>query len=152
MPELVMVSEIDRLETVKTYINSHFENGRYAEIVQAIGMYSILIDPERAIKDQDLLYRLVLNLLKNKIAQEHRRSYSTWIQAFPALLEQLVMAGIITDEAARSSLLSRHAAFGRFSSLDEFYYWALDDRRLPLDQIILHVQKTVETHIAQNGK
>lgn len=152
MPETVALSEIDRLETVKTYINDHFEKGKYAEIIQAIGMYSLLIDPEQAIKDQDLLYHLVLNLVKKKISREHHRSYSSWIQTFPALLEQIVQEGSITDDAARSALLSRHAAFGRFSSLDEFFFWALDDRRLPLDQIILHIGKTVERYSAQSGK
>lgn len=151
MPELVAVSKVENIENVKTYINEQFEKGKYAEITQAIGMYSILMDPERAIRDQDHLYHLVLNLLKKKISREAPRSYSSWVRAFPALLEQLVQQGEVTDESARVTLMSRMGAFGRFSSLDEFYFWALDDRRLTLDQVVRHVMRTFELHRSQSG-
>ncbi len=147
MPELVAVSRVEKLESLKTYINEQFEKGRYIEISQAIGMHSILIDPEHMIEDQAGLYRLVLNLLKNKISRQHPKAYSSWLTAFPALLARFADNKIIvTDAAAQSALAARHAAFGRFTSVDEFFFWALDDRRLPLDQIMLYIQRTVQDH------
>jgi hypothetical protein len=110
-------------------------------------MHSILVDPEHMISDQDHLYHLVLNLLKKKVTREDPKRYSSWIIAFPALLAQFVSEGrIITDKAAQDVLASRHAAFGPFSSLDEFWYWALDDRRLPLGQIMRYIRATIELH------
>lgn len=147
MPELVTVSSVERLDSLHTYINDLLDKGRYAEITQAIGMHSILMEPEHMIVDQDHLYHLVLNLLKKKTTREDPKTYSSWLIAFPALLARLVGDGrIVTDEAAQSVLASRHAAFGPFTSLDEFWFWALDDRRLPLEQIIRYVRATLEMH------
>jgi len=147
MPELVTVSRVEKLENLKTYINEQFEQEKYAEIVQAIGMHSILMEPEHMLSDQADLYGMVLNLLKKKINRRNPKAYASRLIAFPALLEKLVDQGtIVTDAAAQSALAARHAAFGRFSSLDEFYFWALDDRRLTLDQIIAYIEKTVEMH------
>lgn len=152
MPELVTVSRIESLESLKTYINEQFERGRYSEISQAIGMHSILIDPEHMISDQAALYQLVLNLLKKSVSRKNPKTYSAWLTAFPALIARLVKDNVIvTDAAAQSALAARHAAFGEFSSVDEFYAWALDDRRLPLDQIIRYVERTVSDHAAQSG-
>lgn len=152
MPELVALSSVENEESLKMYLNQQFDRGHYAEIGQAIGMYSILMDPEHMIKDQDHLYHLVLNLLKKKIGRERPKAYSSWLPAFPSLLADIVQSGrIVTGEAARNALASRHAAFGSFSSLDEFYFWALDDRRLPLDQIVRYVQTTVDAFNAQKG-
>ena len=67
MPELVTVSSVEKLESLRTTINELFEHGKYAEIVQSIGMHSILMEPEHMIGDQDSLYHLVLNLMKKKI-------------------------------------------------------------------------------------
>lgn len=152
MTELVAVSRVEKLESLKTYINEQFEKERYAEIIQAIGMHSILMEPEHMIEDQAGLYRLVLNLLKKKVSRQIPKAYSSWLTVFPSLLATLVRDNVIvTDAAAQSALAARHAAFGRFSSIDEFYLWALDDRRLPLDQIVRYVQRTVSDHAPQSG-
>ncbi len=145
MPELVTVSSVEKLESLKTTINGLFERRKYAEIVQSIGMHSILMEPEHMIGDQDSLYHLVLNLMKKRIHREDPKRYSSWLIAFPALLSRIVDEGqVIADDAAQSALVSRLTAFGPFTSLDEFYFWALDDRRLPLDQIIRYVDRTLE--------
>lgn len=147
MPDLVRVSSVEKLEDLKTYINDLFLKERYAEITQAIGMYSILMDPEHMIEDQDQLYHLVLNLVKKRIVQKDPRTYSSWLIAFPAIIAHLVKDGrIVTDAAAQSVLASRHDAFGPFSSLDEFFFWALEDRRLPLEQIIRYIDTTLDQH------
>jgi hypothetical protein len=147
MTDLVTVSSVENLEDMKTTINTLFEQGKFAEIIQTIGMHSILIDPEHMIGDQDHLYHLVMNLIKKKINREDPKRYSSWLIAFPALLNRIVEEKqIVTDAASLYGLASRTASFGPFSSLDEFYFWALDDRRLTLDQIVKYIQKTVEMH------
>jgi hypothetical protein len=147
MTDLVTVSSVENIEDLKTNINSLFEQGKFAEIIQAIGMHSILMEPEHMISDQDHLYHLVLNLIKKKINREDPKRYSSWIIAFPALLNRIVEEKqIVTDAASLYGLASRTDSFGPFSSLDEFYFWALDDRRLTLDQIVKYIQKTVEMH------
>jgi hypothetical protein len=147
MPDLVTVSSVENLEKLKTTINTLFEQGKFAEITQSIGMHSILIDPEHMISDQKHLYQLVLNLIKKKINRENPKQYSSWIVAFPSLIDRIVKDGqIVTDAASLYVMSSRTEAFGPFSSLDEFYFWALDDRRLTLDQITAYIQKTVEMH------
>jgi len=145
MPELVTVSSVEKLESLRTTINELFENGKYSEIVQSIGMHSILMEPEHMIGDQDSMYHLVLNLMKKKIQREDPKRYSSWLIAFPALLSRIVDEGqVIVDDAAQSALVSRLTSFGPFTSLDEFYFWALDDRRLPLDQLIRFIDRTIE--------
>jgi hypothetical protein len=147
MPDLVTVSSVEKLESLRTTINELFEHGKYAEIVQSIGMHSILIEPEHMIGDQESLYHLVLNLIKKKIHREDAKRYSSWLNAFPALLSRIVEEGqVIADDAAQSALVSRLTSLGPFTSLDEFYFWALEDRRLPLDQIIRFIDRTVEMH------
>lgn len=147
MPELVTVSSIEQLEHLKTAINDLFARERYDEIMQSIGMHSILMESEHMIADQDHLYHLVLNLIKKRVSAQDPRSYSTWLIAFPVLLSRIVEQGeLVTDAAAHSAIASRHAAFGPFSSLDEFYFWALDDRRLTLDQIVRYVRRSLELH------
>jgi hypothetical protein len=147
MPQLVEVSSVENREKLKVFITELFARDRFAEITQAIGMHAILIDPEHMLRDQNDLYRMVLNLLKERIIREHGQLYSSWLTAFPSLLSGLVRAcTIVTDQTAQIALASRHAAFGRFSSIDEFYFWALDDRRLTLEQIIAYVRKTIEMH------
>ena len=145
MPELVTVSSVEKLESLRTTLNELFENGKYAEIVQSIGMHSILMEPEHMIGDQESLYHLVLNLIKKKVLREDPKRYSSWLIAFPALLSRIVDEGqVIADGAAQSALVSRLASFGPFTSVDEFYFWALEDRRLPLDQLVRFINKTVE--------
>ena len=147
MPELVTVSSVEKLESLRTTINKLFELGKFAEIIQSIGMHSIMMEPEHMIGDQDSLYHLVLNLIKKKIQRDDPKRYSAWLIAFPALLSRIVEEGqVISDDAAQSALVSRLTSFGPFTSLDEFYFWALDDRRLPLDQIIRYIDRTTEMH------
>jgi hypothetical protein len=147
MPELVTVSSVEKLDSLRTTINELFEHGKFAEIIQTIGMHSIMMEPEHMISDQDSLYHLVLNLVKKKIQREDPKRYSAWLIAFPALLSRLVNEGqVIADDAAQSALVSRLTSFGPFTSLDEFYFWALDDRRLPLDQLIRYIYRTTEMH------
>jgi hypothetical protein len=147
MPELVTVSSVEKLESLRTTINKLFELGKFAEIIQSIGMHSIMMEPEHMIGDQDSLYHLVLNLIKKKIQRDDPKRYSAWLIAFPALLSRIVEEGqVIADDAAQSALVSRLTSFGPFTSLDEFYFWALDDRRLPLDQIIRYIDRTTEMH------
>ena len=145
MPELVTVSSVEKLESLRTTINELFEQGKYSEIIQSVGMHSILMEPEHMIGDQDSMYHLVLNLMKKKIQREDPKRYSSWLIAFPALLSRIVDEGqVIADDAAQSALVSRLTSFGPFTSLDEFYFWALDDRRLPLDQLIRFIDRTIE--------
>lgn len=147
MPQLVTVSSIENSDKLMNYVNDLFERRRYAEITHAIGMHSILIDPEHMIGDQDSSYHLVLNLLKKRLVKEQGASYSAWLTEFPVILAGMVEKRLlVTDEAAQSALASRHSAFGPFSSLDEFYFWALEDRRLPIDQIIAYIDKSIELH------
>ena len=147
MPELVTVSSVEKLESLRTTINDLFENGKYAEIVQSIGMHSILMEPEHMVGDQESLYHLVLNLMKKKIQRQDPKRFSSWLLAFPSLLSRIVQDGPpVGDDAARSALVSRLGSFGPFTSLDDFYFWALDDRRLPLDQIVRYVDRTLEMH------
>jgi len=147
MPELVTVSSVEKMDSLRTTINELFEHGKFAEIVQTIGMHSIMMEPEHMISDQDSLYHLVLNLVKKKIQREDPKRYSAWLIAFPALLSRLVNEGqVIADDAAQSALVSRLTSFGPFTSLDEFYFWALEDRRLPLDQLIRYIYRTTEMH------
>jgi hypothetical protein len=147
MPELVTVSSVEKLDSLRTTINELFEHGKFAEIIQTIGMHSIMMEPEHMISDQDSLYHLVLNLKKKKVHREDPKRYSAWLIAFPALLSRLVNEGqVIADDAAQSALVSRLTSFGPFTSLDEFYFWALDDRRLPLDQLIRYIYRTTEMH------
>jgi hypothetical protein len=145
MPELVTVSSVEKLESLRTTLNELFENGKFAEIVQSIGMHSILMEPEHMIGDQESLYHLVLNLIKKKVLREDPKRYSSWLRAFPALLNRIVDEGqVIADDAAQSALVSRLASFGPFTSLDEFYFWALEDRRIPLDQLVRYINRTIE--------
>jgi len=148
MTDLVTVSSVEKSEDLKTNINTLFEQGKFAEIIQSIGMHSILIDPEHMIGDQDHLYHMVLNLIKKKINRTDPKQYSSWLIAFPALLNRIVEEKqIVTDAASLYGLASRTESFGPFSSLDEFYFWALDDRRLTLDQIVKYIERTVEMHL-----
>jgi hypothetical protein len=52
--------------------------------------------------------------------------------------------GIVSDKAAADMLSSHRAAYGRFKSVEDFFFWALDDRRLPLEQIVECIEKTAE--------
>jgi hypothetical protein len=147
MPDVVTVSSVEKIDELKKNIESLFHAGKYDEITQSIGMHSILIEPEHTKKDQRQLYRIVLELLKNKVRRENPKTCSSWLSAFPQLMAGIAeKKQILTDMAAADTLASHHGSFGPFSSVDAFFWWALDDRRLPLDQIVLYINTTVKMH------
>jgi len=147
MPETVMVSSVDSVEKLRAKIEALFKQGKYAEITQAIGLHSILIDPQHTRGDQSDFYHIMLTLIKSRIRERHPKRYSSWLTSFPKLLSGLVEAGqLVTDKAAADVLASRHGAFGPFESVEEFFFWALDDRRLPLEQIVKYIDTTVAMH------
>ncbi len=145
MPELVTVSSIERHNDLISYIEGLFEKGFYDEIMHAIGMHSILLKPQQTVREQERLYGFVLELIKKKVASNNQKAYSAWLADFPELMASIVeKREVVADKAAADALASRHAAFGPFRSLDEFYFWALDDRRLNLSQIMNYIEKTLE--------
>jgi hypothetical protein len=149
MPELVTVSSVEKKEQLKTYVEELFSRGKYAEITQAIGMHSILIDPEHMISDQSEFYHVVLRLVKERMLAAKGKNYSAWYADFPNQLDKLVASSqVVTDQSAAQVLASHRSAVGPFKSLDEFFFWALDDRRLPLGQIIQYIDKTAGTAAA----
>jgi hypothetical protein len=145
MSEVVRVSYVEKKEELKTYLEELFKQKRYPEMYEAIGMHSLLIDPQHTMSDQAELYRFVLNLIKNRISAAKGKSYAAWYAAFPTVLDRFVAENqIITDASAADVIASHRAAYGPFKSLDDFFFWALDDRRLPLDQIVRYIEKTAE--------
>ncbi len=143
MSELVVVSSVENMEKLKSTLEQLFTQKRYSEVTQAVGLHSILFDPLHMINDQSDLYRFVLKMLKDRIAKGRGKSYATWYEDFPKIMDQLVSANkIVTDAAAADILASRRAAFGPFDSLDDFFFWALEDRRLPLAQIVQYIEST----------
>jgi hypothetical protein len=149
MAETVRVSDVENKEKLKSYLEELFKKGQYTEMTQAIGMYSLLIDPMHTLSDQSGLYHFVLDMIKDRIRTTKGKGYAAWYADFPKVMDQLVSANrIVTDKAAADVLASQRAGFGPFKSLDDFFFWALDDRRLPLDQIVKYVEKTA----AVNGK
>ncbi len=143
MPELVMVSSVEKMENLKTYLGELFKQQRYSEMTQAIGMHSILIDPQHTMNDQAGLYHHVLNMIKNRINTLKGKSYGSWYASFPKILDQFVTTNqIVTDKRAADALASHRAAYGPFKSVDDFFFWALDDRRLPLDQIVKYIEQS----------
>lgn len=144
MQEVVMVSSVENSEQLKANIARYFNEGRYFEITQAIGMHSLLIDPQHTMADQAVLYRFVLTLIKEKIRREHPKSYASWMQAFPTLMAAVAAGNtVVTDRAAADVVTSRMGAHGPFTSVDAFFFWALDDRRLALDEIMKYIEATV---------
>lgn len=143
MPEFVSVSNIEKMETLKVYLEDLFKRGRYAEMTQAIGMHSILIDPQHMLRDQAVLYRIVLNMIKDRIRKTKGKSYAAWYADFPREMDQLESANqIVVDKSAADVLASHRSAFGPFKSVDEFFFWALDDRRFTLEQISKYFDRT----------
>jgi len=141
MQEVVNVSSVENLDQLKSYIDGHFAKNKYTEITQAIGIYSILIDSEHTIGDQSRLYRQVLNLLKDRIRTKLGKDYAPWYAAFPRLASEAPkLAG--SDKTASDAIDSRLHAYGPFKSVDDFFFWALDDRRLTLDRIVNFIEKT----------
>ncbi len=142
MPEVVKVSTVENNQDLMTLMGEYFKEGRYAEITQAIGMHSILIDSEHTTSDQTRLYRSVLNMIKDKERALLGAHYSPWYAKFPKLMDELIAAGAVDDRSAAEAMTSHRSAFGQFKSLDDFFFWSLDDRRLTLDLIVRYIEKT----------
>ncbi len=147
MPAFVQVSSIEKLDRLKLNIEDLFRKGHYAEITQSIGMYSILIDPDHTLHSQASLYRSVLNMIKDQVCRSKGKIYGAWYALFPTLLLELVNKKLlVTDETSQQAIASHCAAFGAFKSVDDFFGWAMDDRRLTLEQIVKYIMKTAEMH------
>jgi len=145
MPALVQVSSVETTDRLKKSIEGLFKKEQYAEITQSIGMHSIIIDSEHTLKDQAGLYRMVLNLLKERVSRSKGQSYGAWYTDFPRHLDNLVSTKqLVTDAASQDVIRSHRDAYGPFKSADDFFFWALDDRRLTLEQIVKYIEKTVE--------
>jgi hypothetical protein len=145
MPEVVMVSNIEKIDKLKVYLQELFKKARYAEVTQAIGMHSLLIDPQHTMNDQAGLYHGMLNMMKEKIRNIKGKSYGAWYSSFPKLMDELTTSsqGLI-NKASLDVLASHHEAYGSFKSVDDFFFWALDERRLNLEQIVKYIEKTAE--------
>ena len=141
MQEVVNVSNVENLDQLKSYIDAHFAQNKYYEITQAIGIHSLLIDSEHTLGDQNRLYRQVLNLLKDRIKATLGKDYAPWYAAFPKLASQ-ASALADMDKNAADTVNSRLQAYGPFKSVDDFFFWALDDRRMTLDRIVNFIEKT----------
>ena len=145
MQETAYASQAASTDVVKTNIADFFRKGKYEEISRLIGMHSIMIDPQHTMADQKRLYGFVLDLIKNKIRTAMGKDFSAWLSSFPKLLAELVASKqVVTDEPSHMVIESHHDGFGPFLSLDEFYFWALDDRRLTIAQILKYVEKTAK--------
>ncbi len=143
MPEVVKVSTVENSQDIEARLEEYFKTGRYAEITQAIGIYSILIDPSHTLNDQSRLYHSVLRMIKEKLQTSLGKHYSAWYVNFPKLMNEMIASGTeIKDRIAVTILASHHDAFGPFKSLDDFFFWSLDDRRLTLEQIVQYIEKT----------
>jgi hypothetical protein len=142
MPEVVLVSNIEKMD-LKIYLEESFKKSRYSEITEAIGMHSLLIDPQHTMKDQAGLYHGILNMLKERISKSKGKSYGAWYTAFPGLMDKLVVSKqIVTDNASLDVLTDHRNAYGPFKSVDDFFLWAIDERRLTLDEIVKYIEKT----------
>lgn len=143
MPEVVLVSNIEKMDTLRLYLEDSFKKSRYSEITQAIGMHSLLIDPQHTMKDQAGLYHGILNMIKENIVTIKGKSYGAWYANFPKLMDELISSKqVVTDSASQAILASHREAYGRFKSVDDFFFWALDDRKLSLEQIVKYIEKT----------
>jgi hypothetical protein len=143
MPEVVRVSAVENNQVLMTSIEDYFKRGRYAELTQAIGIHSLLIDPQHTMQDQTHYYRKVLGLIKDKVRANLGKHYSAWYANFPKLMNEVVSAGEKgPDKLAASMIASHQEAYGLFKSVDDFFFWGLDDRRLELGQIVSYIEKT----------
>ncbi len=147
MPAAETVSRVDRLEKLETEIKVLFKDERYEEITRSIGIYSILIDPNHTLSDQKMLYGAVLAMIKDRAIIKMAKNYASWLAAFPKLMADLAFTKtIVTDKASADVIATYHSAYGPFKSVDEFFSWALADRRLTLGQIVKYIEKTQEMH------
>lgn len=147
MPEVVLVSNIDKTDKLKAYLEESFKKARYSEITQAIGMHSLLVDPQHTMKDQGKLYHGILSMIKDRISRNKGNRYGAWYANFPKLMDELVSSKqVVTSKPSSDVIASHREAYGAFKSVDDFFFWALDDRRLSLDQIVAYIEKTAGMH------
>jgi len=145
MQEVVQVSNVEKTEKLKMYLEESFKNARYPEITQAIGLHSIFIDPQHTMKDQSNLYHGILQMIKDRISKSKGKSYGAWYANFPTLMGKLASTKqVVTDKAAVEVIASHQAAYGAFKSVDDFFFWALDDRRMTLGHIVKYMEKTAD--------
>jgi len=143
MTTLVQVSSVETMDKLKTNIADLFKKEQYEEITQAIGMHSLFFDPQHTMGDQATLYRFVLNMIKDRISKSMGKNYGAWYEQFPKIMDLLIYTKHIDTDAASFDVLSSHRdAYGAFKSVDDFFFWALDDRRLTLEQIVKCIEKT----------
>jgi len=109
MQEVVQVSNVEKTEKLKMYLEESFKNARYPEITQAIGLHSIFIDPQHTMKDQSNLYHGILQMIKDRISKSKGKSYGAWYANFPTLMGKLASTNQgVTDKGLwRSSHLTR---------------------------------------------
>ncbi len=147
MSEVVLVSNIEKTDKLRVYLEELFKNMRYSDITQAIGMHSLLVNPQHTIKDQAELYHGILRMIKDRISRDKRNNYGVWYKNFPQLLDTVLSSKqIVFNKVTTDVILSHRDAYGGFKSVDDFFFWALDDRKLSLDQIVAYIEKTVEMH------
>jgi hypothetical protein len=147
MQEVVLVSNIEKKEKLKVYLEELFNSNRYAEITEAIGMHSLFVDPQHTMKDQARLYNGILRMIKDRVSRNKGNNYGTWYKNFPQLMDTLVSSKqIVADKASLDVIASYREAYGAFKSVDDFFFWALNDRKLSLDQIVTCIEKTAEIH------
>jgi hypothetical protein len=140
-----MVSAIKTIEDLLPILENYLNKGRYAKVTEAIGMHSVLADPLHTLETQKDLYSRVLAMLKNRISGNLGKRYGAWYADFPRILDGIITAkNVVTDDAAAQILTSHRTAYGPFKSPEDFFFWALDDRRLPLDQIVKYLEKTAD--------
>ena len=147
MTDILMVSNVENMEKLRSTVEELFKQGRYDEVSRAIGMFSLFTDPGHTLIDQSQLYHHVLDLIKNKVSTENRNNYSSWLSAFPALMAKIAEdRTAVIDKTSANALASHHSSHGPFRSVDEFFVWGLDDRRLTLDNIVKYIEKTLKMH------
>ena len=95
-------------------------------------------------KDQAELYRGILSMIKARISDNKGNSYGAWYKNFPQRMDEMVSSKQIADKASIEVLASHREAYGAFKSVDDFFFWALDDRKLSLDQVVQYVERTAE--------
>lgn len=145
MPETVYASQAETKERALSSIADLFAKGKYEEVSRVIGMYSIMTDPQHTMADQAQLYRSALEMIKNKVRSSKGPEYAAWLTSFPEIMRSLTASKqVVTDALAVDIIASRLDAYGPFRSVDDFYAWALDDRRLTLGQTVKYIEKTAE--------
>lgn len=141
----VMLSAIKTIEELMPVLEEYLKKGWYARITEAIGMHSVLVDPLHTLQAQKDLYSRILAMIKNRIARNLGKQYGVWHADFSSILDGIITAKeIVTDDSVAQMLSSHRNAYGPFTSPDEFFFWALDDRRLPLKQIVKYLEKTAD--------